>query len=212
MSVKLTNTQTEQENVISLLQTKSTTSNQAYIVVFSLMPLSLTPLFAFYLLFSSGIPARLRLLSLLAFTSLLASSFTMFFMSSISGLDARERLDRRQKQMHRATIASPSTADSMMEMFGRVVDKLDDVRLDLDSEGPLLRALPVLNAVMCGLLVLAGWIIKGQTSRGVPPYMWMYFILPAVMWGMTTIARRSIIDEQKELRELKGLKYGYKGA
>lgn len=92
------------------------------------------------------------------------------------------------------------------------MDKFDDIRLDLDADGPLLQTLPILNAVMCGLLVLAGWIMKGQASRGVPEYMWMYFILPAVMWGMTTIARRSIVDEQKELRELKGLKYGYKGA
>lgn len=202
----------EQENIISSLQTKSTTSNQAYIVVFSLMPLSLTPLFAYYLFFSTALPARLRLLSLLALTSLLASSFTMFFLSSISGLDARERLDKRQRQMHRNTIASPATTKSIVEMFSRVMDKLDDVRLDLDAEGPLLRALPLLNAVMCGLLLLAGWIVKGQASRNVPVYMWMYFMLPGLMWGMTTVARKSIMDEQKELRELKGMKYGYKGA
>lgn len=110
-------------------------------------------------------------------------------------------------------IAAPSTAtNSIAEMFNRVMDKLDDVRLDLDADGPLLRNLPLLNAVMCALLVLAGWILKGQTVRDVPSYMWMYFMLPTVMWGMTTIARKSIIDEQKELRELKGLKYGYKGA
>lgn len=205
-------TATEQENVISSLQTKSVTSNQAYIVVFSLLPLSLVPLFTYYLLFSSGLPARLRLLSLLALTSLLASSFTMFFMSSISGLDARERLDRRQKQMHRATIASSSTRNSLMEMFGGVMDKLDDVRLDLDAEGPLLKALPLLNALMCGILMLASWIGQGQTSRGAPSYLWMYFLLPTAMWGMTTIARKSILDEQRELKQLKGLKYGYKGA
>lgn len=92
------------------------------------------------------------------------------------------------------------------------MDKLDDIRLDLDADGPLLKMLPVLNAAMCGLLVLAGWILKGQTLKGVPEYLWFYFLLPAVMTGMTTIARKSIIDEQKELRELKGLKYGYKGA
>lgn len=107
---------------------------------------------------------------------------------------------------------TPSTASTIANTLTKIVDKLDDVRLDLDAEGPLLQMLPILNAVMCGLLVLAGWIVKGQTSRGVPEYMWMYLVLPAVMSGMTTTARKSIMAEQKELRELKGLKYGYKGA
>ena len=89
------------------------------------------------------------------------------------------------------------------------MDKLDDMRLDLDREGPLLQALPVLNGVMCALLVVAGLGLKG---RGGGEWTWMYLLLPGVMMGMTTVARRSIMDEQRGIRELKGLRYGYKGA
>lgn len=202
----------EQENVISSLQATSRISNQAYTIIFTLLPLTLTPLFTYYLIFNSTTPARLRLLSLLALTSLLASSFIMFFMSSAPSLDARERLDQRQRQMYRNTIATPSTSASLVETAMKIMDKLDDLRMDLDTDGPLLQSLPILNAMMCGLLMVAGWILKGQVLRGVPDYMWIYLMLPTIMLVMTTIARQSILAEQRELRGLKGLKYVYKGA
>jgi len=99
------------------------------------------------------------------------------------------------------------------------MDKLDDIRLDIDREGPLLRALPVLNGAMCLLLVVAGLGLRGRErggAEGTWVWMWMwnwvYLLLPGVMMGMTTVARRSIMDEQRGIRELRGLRYGYKGA
>lgn len=208
----------EQEILISNLQSRSQTSNAAYVLIFTVLPLVLTPLFVFYLVFSSTAPARLRLLCLLALTSLLASSFIMFFMSSIDGTDARARLDLRQKQLARNTfIAQSSTAvasafDRLWVLAQTVVDKLDDVRLDLDAEGPLLKALPILNAVICGLLAVAAWALRRSNANGVPEYMWVWLLLPGAMAAMTMVARKGIIDEERALKELRGLRYGYKGA
>lgn len=202
----------EQENLISNLQSQSKTSNATYVFIFTSLPLLLTPLFTYHLIFSSSNQARIRLLSLLAITSLFASAFSMFFLSSIDGTDARARLDRRQKQLSRSTFAAVPHESTFNSLLTKVMDKLDDLRLDLDADGPLLRALPILNGVMSGLLAFAAWMLHGRSSRGVPEYMWLYLVLPGVMCGMTTIARRSIMSEERELRELRGLRYGYKGA
>lgn len=155
----------------------------------------------------------------------------MFFLSSaIDGTDARARLDARQRQVGRSTFMSrgaprsASHAAGLVDLWRRFMDKLDDMRLDLDREGPLLQALPVLNGVMCALLVVAGLGLKGRGAGagrqggggggggGGGEWTWMYLLLPGVMMGMTTVARRSIMDEQRGIRELKGLRYGYKGA
>ncbi|KAK5947158.1 hypothetical protein PMZ80_001305 [Knufia obscura] len=202
----------EQESLLTTLQTKSAISNKTYTLIFTTLPLTLTPLFTYHLLVSATTPARLRLLCLLSLTSLLASSFTMFFLSNIDTTDARARLNTRQRQMNRATFSAPPHATALLNILTKLLDKMDDMRLDLDSEGPLLQALPVLNGVMCGLLALASLILRGQSLRGVNGLMWMYLLLPGVMAGMTTVARWSIMEEQRGLRELGGLRYGYKGA
>ncbi|KAK5100561.1 hypothetical protein LTS08_005312 [Lithohypha guttulata] len=207
----------EQENVISSLQSQSQTSNATYTMIFTLLPLAIAPLFVYYLIFSSTVPARLRLLCLLALTSLLASSFTMFFLSNADGIDARARLDRRQREVTRSTFANAENTSGsftvrVKKIFEDVLDKLDDARLDLDVEGPLLQVLPILNGVMCMLLAVAAWALRGRDLKGVPEYMWLYLLMPGVMATMTTVARRSIMDEQKEIQELRGMKYGYKGA
>lgn len=202
----------EQEALISNLQSQSQISNATYVIIFTLLPLILTPLFTYHLIFSSSNQARVRLLSLLAITSLFASSFSMFFLSSIDGTDARARLDRRQKQLSRSTFAAVQTNNTFNAVATKIMDKLDDLRLDLDADGPLLQALPILNGIMSVLLAFAAWMLQGRTIRGVPEYMWLYLILPGAMCGMTTIARRSIMDEERGLRELRGMRYGYKGA
>jgi len=93
-----------------------------------------------------------------------------------------------------------------------VVDKLDDIRMELDIDGPLLKSLPFLNGAINVLLALSSWLMRGRVRAGVPEQMWLYLLLPCFMLGMVEIVRRSIFDEQKELGRLKGLKYGYKGA
>lgn len=156
----------------------------------------------------------------------------MFFLSSveIDATDARARLDARRRQVGRATFGGSGAGGAgggfgleLVGLWRRFMDKLDDIRLDLDREGPLLRALPVLNGIMCALLGVAGLGMRGRAGRPggggeraewtwMGNWMWMYLLLPGVMMGMTTVARRSIMDEQRGIRELRGLRYGYKGA
>ncbi|KAK5094425.1 hypothetical protein LTR70_004138 [Exophiala xenobiotica] len=215
----------EQDHLLSTFTTQSILSNTTYTLLFTALPLTLTPLFLTHLLTSST-PPRHKLLSLLALTSLLASAFTMFFLTSveIDATDARARLDARRRQVGRATFGGSSAGgegggSGLLELWRRFMDKLDDIRLDLDREGPLLRALPVLNGVMCLLLVVAGLGLRGRAgggerggAEGTWVWDWVYLLLPGVMMGMTTVARRSIMDEQRGIRELRGSRYGYKGA
>lgn len=93
-----------------------------------------------------------------------------------------------------------------------VMDKLDEIRMDLDVDGPLLKSLPFLNAALNALLLLSAWLLKGNTKSGVPDLIWLYLLIPALMFAMVEVGRRSIVDEQRELGKLKGLRYGYKGA
>ena len=129
-------------------------------------------------------------------------------MSSIEK-DARQRLDERQKHLHRTTFAARPYAGNVLAWFQQIQDKLDDWRMTLDVDGPLLKALPWLNGLMAVLLVLASWLVKGKQGMEI---LWVYFMLPGMIFGMVSVARKSIVDEQKELRELRGLRYGYKGA
>lgn len=135
----------------------------------------------------------------------------MFFMSSLSITDARERLSQRQRQTARAKISNITT-NRVKEVLMAVMDRLDDIRMDLAVDGPLLKSLPYLNAMISALLMFSAWLLKGRGGTGMPEQMWLYLLLPAIMFGTTEIARRTIIDEQRELEKLKGLKYGYKGA
>lgn len=207
----------EQEQLISSLQSQSQSSNALYTIVFTLLPLLISPLYFYHMALSGTTPARLKLLCLLSLTSLLASSFSMFFLSTLgvqeTALDARARLDRRQRQTARRTFGTVfDQHNAPSGIVTRIMDRLDDIRLDLDVDGPLLQALPILNGVMCGLLAIAAWILKGQKLSGVSEFMWLYLLLPGFMFAMTTLARKSIIDEEKGLNELKGMKYNYKGA
>lgn len=63
--------------------------------------------------------------------------------------------------------------------------------------------LPLLNAVLCGLLVLAGLVGSGN---GV-----VLGLLPALVYGTVLVAKTVMADVDPE-RELSVLKYEYKGA
>lgn len=205
----------EQEQLISSLQSQSQSSNTLYMIIFTLLPVLISPLYIYYLLFVRA--TTLKLLNLLALTSLLASSFTMLFMTTVGVQEtasaARTRLDKRQRQTARQTFSSNANSNnSLSGIVTRVLDRVDDIRLDLDVDGPLLKTLPILNGIICGLLCLSGWILKGKYRNSTSEMMWLYLLLPAAMFGMTTVARKTIADETKGLNELRGMKYTYKGA
>lgn len=205
----------EQEHLISSLQAQSRNTNAIYATVFTLLPLACVPLYLYHLIFNSVIPGRLRVLSLLSITSLLVSSFMMFFMSNIDNTDARTRLNARQRQVHRSTFQQPqaaSLATRAKEAFTQLMDKLDDLRMNLDADGPLIQSLPFLNGIMCFLLAIAAWPLSTREVKGVPDFMWLYLLVPTVMLLVTAAARLSIRNEQQGLQELRGLRYDYKGA
>lgn len=134
-------------------------------------------------------------------------------MSSPNIIDVRERLNQRKRQIARARYpTSTSQTTRAKEMLVVVMDKLDDIRMELDVEGPLIKSLPFLNGVINVLLTLSSWLIRGRGRAGVPEQMWLYLLLPCIMLGMVEMARWTIFAEHQELGRLKGLRYGYKGA
>lgn len=82
--------------------------------------------------------------------------------------------------------------------------------LVLAEESPVNQYLPYLNAFICALLLLGSW---GYCSRtDVPEALWLFLLLPSVVFGMVFSARSSIGEIQAGLSELQGMKYEYKGA
>lgn len=88
--------------------------------------------------------------------------------------------------------------------------KLDRPDIQIDSDGPLLRALPWLNAGVCAVLLLIGGLLSGK--REVSEGYWLSLFLPAVMLGVVSVVRASMREVGAGLRGLEGLRYEYKGA
>ncbi|KAI9819417.1 MAG: hypothetical protein M1832_003980 [Thelocarpon impressellum] len=74
---------------------------------------------------------------------------------------------------------------------------------------PVERWLPVLNAILCGLVALTS-SVRGSGGRGGEGGAWMAFV-PGVLYAAVLLARREMraVDVGKALE---GLRYGYKGA
>jgi hypothetical protein len=78
------------------------------------------------------------------------------------------------------------------------------------DETPINQYLPYLSGSISALLLLAAWGYRPRTD--VPEGLWLFLLLPAVIFGMVFMARRSIIEIQTGLTELQGMRYEYKGA
>ena len=78
------------------------------------------------------------------------------------------------------------------------------------DESPINQYLPYLSGSISALLLLAAWAYRSRTD--VPEGLWLFLLLPAVIFGMVFMARRSIIEIQTGLTELQGMRYEYKGA
>jgi len=134
----------------------------------------------------------------------------MFLTSPADPTDARNRLNHRQRQIGRATFNAPPHAGLVVDLVGRFVDKMDDIRLDVDAEGPLLRILPVLNWVLCALLGVVGTVLVWRGAGDIASVGLLF--VPGLMVGLTGFVRRSMVEEQREIGALRGMRYGYKGA
>ena len=82
--------------------------------------------------------------------------------------------------------------------------------LMVEEESPINRYLPYLNAVIDALLLLASLAYCSRTD--VPEGLWLFLLLPGVIFGMVFMARASMSEIQTGLSELQGMRYEYKGA
>jgi hypothetical protein len=78
------------------------------------------------------------------------------------------------------------------------------------DDTPVNQYLPWLNVFISALLFLAAWAYRNRSD--VPEGLWLFLLLPGVIFGMVFVARRSMAEIETGLADLKGLRYGYKGA
>jgi hypothetical protein len=168
----------EQEHFIASLKARESAENGKYTLIFSVLPLTVTPPFIYYLFARSGLRS-MPLLCLLAITSLAASAYTMRFIPLYSA-----------SSPSRAQLARPA--------------------LFVDSDSPVQTLLPWLNLAIALFLLLTSWGVKGRSSA--PDALWLFLLLPALMLGVITVARKSMADVQAGIKDLEGKKYNFKGA
>lgn len=81
---------------------------------------------------------------------------------------------------------------------------------DIEIDGPVEKYLPYLNGGISGLLLLASWSLKRRPDS--QEGLWVFLVLPAAMFGMIMVARKSMADVEVGITQLNGMKYDYKGA
>jgi hypothetical protein len=167
-----------QDHLITSLKAAETASNETYTLIFSILPLAVTPVFIYFLVAPSTLRS-LPLLCLLALTSLLASAYTMRFIP-----------------LH------PSTSPGHIQLARPA--------LFVDADSPIQTLLPWLNLAIAVLLLPSSYAVKGRASA--PGALWLFLLLPAVMLGVVSFARKSMKDVLMGIAELEGKRYGYKGA
>jgi hypothetical protein len=78
------------------------------------------------------------------------------------------------------------------------------------DESPINQYLPYLNAFISGLLFFASWAYRARSN--VPEGLWLFFLLPGVIFAIVFMTRKSMAEVESGLSELRGMRYGYKGA
>lgn len=83
-------------------------------------------------------------------------------------------------------------------------------QINLEIDGPVETYLPYLNGGISGLLLLASWSLKRrpESQEG----LWVFLLLPAIIFVMVMIARKSMADVEAGIAQLDSMKYDYKGA
>jgi len=174
----------EQENLIRTLQQETTTRNAQYTtILLATSVLSVLP----YL--PSLFQPQTTLLSLFSITSLLSTSYMLYiFPPGATGIPVLDSLS--------APAPSGSTPSTASKHLLRVQAE----------QGPIAQYLPYLNLGLCVLLVLVGWLARGEEIL-----WWGFAELPAGLYTAVLVAKVVMggVDPEAELR---GLKYEFKGA
>lgn len=168
----------EQEKIIDDLQARNARSNEQFKLYFLALPmLSIIPYVP--LLFTTQ-----KLFAILSITSLAGTTYLSYALppgkSGIEFIDERDAAPAQRKQ----------------QMF-----------IDLNTKGPILRYLPFLNIFLGGLVLLLG-LIAGIKSADQHAQLLKY--LPLGIYLFTVL--QQIVMGGVDVAELKELKYDCKGA
>ncbi len=178
----------EQESLLSTLSTSATRHDCTYRLIFTALPLLATLPFLYQMTVN---PSRSTALpTVLALTSL---GITAYSMGSVRLDEAMGKAGKRPSTI----FARPDSGASASALA--------------QAGGPLMVYLPWLNAAIALLLLLLSFLLSNRTDR-VSQGFWVLLLLPAVMLGVVTVVRGSMVEIQSGLGELRGLRYEYKGA
>ena len=83
-------------------------------------------------------------------------------------------------------------------------------QINIEIDGPVEVYLPYLNGGISALLLLASWSLKRRSDS--QEGLWVFLLLPAIMFTMVMITRKSMADVDAGITKLDGMKYNFKGA
>lgn len=217
----------EQEVLIADLQASNETTNLFYVRVFTALPLAATLPFCYYL--TLGATRVSFLPCVLAVTSLLASAFTMGFVPLDTGGvgeggaadDDDDEGGGGGARMYGTVMtkgaglsdvahAQASRRRAAMAVRGALLGVELPFVLPVDVQGPAARWVQVGNGVIGG--VLAVFAVLLIESEAVGPGFWLLLLLPGVLCAVVAVVRSAMKETERGLRDLGGLRYGYKGA
>ncbi|ETN45662.1 uncharacterized protein HMPREF1541_09495 [Cyphellophora europaea CBS 101466] len=202
----------EQDTLITDLASSNATTNEFYVRTFTVLPLLACLPFLYFLVLR---PHRLTVLPcLLALTSLGASAFVMGFVplegvdfgsdsAGAGGGEGRGGLSdiaHAQASRRRAAVASRGGQLGVELPFS----------VPVDVGGPVVRWMGVLNGGAPAILVVFAVLL--MDADGVGQGFWLLLLLPALMAAVVAVVRAAMREMERGLRELGGLRYGYKGA
>ncbi|OAL36952.1 hypothetical protein AYO20_03721 [Fonsecaea nubica] len=185
----------EQEHLLQNLQASETSTNAIYTVMFTALPLVVTLPFMMYLTMSTS--RAMAFLCLLSITSLASSAYIMYMVPTSTPLGSLSASSR-----------SSPTATRQRHVHGTGIPQTGFLLSAADS--PINQYLPYLNAFIDVLLFIAS---MGYRSRSdVPEGLWLFLLLPGLIFGMVFLTRKSMSEVNAGLAELEGLRYDYRGA
>ncbi|EXJ82037.1 hypothetical protein A1O1_08105 [Capronia coronata CBS 617.96] len=213
----------EQEHLLTNLQASESASNRQYTLVLTGLPLIVIFPFLRYLTLSTT--ASMATLCLLSITSLMASAYIMYFVP-ITDIDAGFSSNSKPNvgggasgpsQRSPSSIFAPTSGGPITQRR-----RLPTLLLSDSAGSPITRYLPLLNAAISALLFLAAMVYRSNSSSNsnsnaktrpdVPEGLWLFLLLPPVIFAMVYMAKRSMGEIQTGLSQLQALRYDYKGA
>lgn len=227
--------ETEQDNLISNLTVSNDDANLIYTRLFTILPLIATiPFFVFLRVAPLG--------CLLSVTSLGMSAFTVGFVplvvkgggggGAVAGTGTLSDIAHNQAMRRRTAAAQGGLggAGGGGTVLGNLgwevpfhVPGVSDsrgggVRGGWEA-GPVGRYIVGMNVGVCGVLVVMAVRLMGSEMsdggdgiKGGVGGFWLLLMLPAVVCAVVVVVRGAMRETERGLGELRGLRYGYKGA